>query len=399
MLKFLCAGMLIVSALVAEASLFAAAAQPQRDDRFFMLRDPFRQRRNILVPRDFRPPGTLRAEPRVEPRIEPTRGVVYGSSADADAARTAPATEYVVVMGDTLADQLAQGLADAFAEERPEVAVIKKTRDSTGFVRDDVFNWVAEGPRLLEGEKATAVVVMLGMNDRQVLRDETGAHQPRSDRWRELYNKRIEDFLTKLKEKNAPVFMVGLPAMQLARLSADMPYFNEIFRERAQKAGTAYIDIWEGFVDERGDFALFGPALDGQRRRLRMNDGVHFSKVGARKLAHFVERDLIRLFASRSGPTVTPQETVPDPGPGPRPIAGPVISLSIPSAQISVLAGSSPRTVPMDSTASRTLVEGLPAHPVVGRADDFRWQQPAIATEASPATPEQRAAAPASIAR
>jgi hypothetical protein len=395
MLKSLSVAILVVSAVFAEAAVFAASAQPMRDERFFFLRDPFRPRQGpFMAPRDFRPPVQ-----RAEPRVEPSRGVVYNSSAEADAARPQPAAEYVVVLGDTLADQLAQGLADGFAEERPEVAVIKKTRDSTGFVRDDVFNWVEEGPRLLEGEKATAVVVLLGMNDRQVLRDETGAHEPRSDRWRELYAKRVEDFLTKLKEKSLPVFMVGLPAMRLPRLSADMPYLNEIFRERAQKVGVTFIDVWEGFVDERGDFALFGPALDGQRRRLRLNDGVHFSKVGARKLAHFVERDLVRLFGSRTGPTPTPQETVPDPGPGPRPIAGPVISLSTPSAQTSVLAGSSPRTVPMDSTASRTLVEGLPAQPVAGRADDFRWQQPAIATEASPATPEQRAAAPANIAR
>jgi hypothetical protein len=396
MLKILSAAILITSALSAEAALFAAMAQVTRDDRFFMLRDPFRPRRGpFLVPRDFRSP----TEPRAEPRVEPARGVAYNSSAEADANRTDPATEYVIVLGDTLADQLAQGLADAFAEERPEVAVIKKTRDSTGFVRDDVFNWMEDGPRLLDGEKATALIVLLGMNDRQVLRDETGAHEPRSDRWRELYSKRVEDFLTKLKEKNLPVFMVGLPSMRLPRLSADMPYFNEVFRERAQKLGITFVDIWEGFVDENGDFAMFGPALDGQRRRLRLNDGVHFSKVGARKAAHFVERDLVRLFASRTGPSLTPQEAVPDPGPGTRPIAGPVISLSTPSAQTSVLAGSSPRTVPMDSTASRTLVEGLPAQPIAGRADDFRWKQPGIATEDGPATPEQRAAAPASIAR
>jgi hypothetical protein len=399
MLKFITVAMLIAAAAVAESAAFVsqASAQDRGDDRYFMLRDPFRPQRRgpslspLTVPRELRPVPALPAEPR----SDLPAGVVYGSSAEADAARPQPATEYVIVLGDTLADQLAQGLADAFSDDRPEVAVIKKTRDSSGFVRDDVFNWLEQGPAFLAAEKPTAVVVLLGMNDRQVLRDETGAHEPRSDRWRELYAKRVEDFLTKLKEKNVPVFMVGLPSMRLPRLSADMPYLNEIFRERTQKVGANYIDIWEGFVNERGDYTVSGPALDGQMRRLRLNDGVHFTKVGARKLAHFVERDLVRLFGTRTGPTAIPQEPVPEPGPGPRPLAGPVISLAIPSAQTGVLAGSSPRTVPMDSTASRTLVEGLPAQPVPGRADDFRWQP---ATAAAP-TAEQTAAAPTGIAR
>jgi hypothetical protein len=409
MIRTVRTGLILAAALAGASSLAGVAiAQDSRDDRYFMLRDPFRPNRGpLMVPRDFPLPGGL-PPPAAEPRVEQPGGVVYTSSAEADAQRLTPASEYVLVLGDTLADQLALGLADAFAADRPEVAVIKRTRDSTGFVRQDVFNWVEQGPMMAGAEKATVIVVILGMNDRQVLRDETGAHEPRSERWREIYGKRVEDFLTRLKEKNVPIFMVGLPSMRLPQLSADMPYINEIFRERAQKVGATYIDVWDGFVNERGDFAFMGPALDGQMRRLRMNDGVHFTRIGARKLAHFVERDLVRLFGSRSTPLPQPQDLTPDPGPGPRPLAGPVIPLTTPTGQSAVLAGSGPRTVPMDSYAIRTLVEGLPAEPVQGRADDFRWEQPSAsvpqpappAAAARPAAPAEQVAAPGSgIAR
>ena len=382
------------AALLIALSAFAApaSAQDARDDRYFMLRDPFRPRRGLLItPRDLEPrQPSIPAEPPV------IGGVVFNSAANADRVRLNPAREYVLVLGDTLADQLAQGLADAFATERPEVAVIKRTRESSGFVRADFYDWVEQGPPMVAAEKATAVIVMLGMNDRQGLRDETGLHPPRSDRWRELYAKRLEDFLTKLKDSKVPVYIVGLPSMRLPQLAADMPYLNEIFRERAQKVGVTYVDIWDGFVNEKGDFIVMGPALDGQLRRLRLPDGVHFSRFGGRKAAHFVERDLLRLFASRAGSPALPLDT-PDPGPGPRPVAGPVISLSVPSAQTGALAGGGPRTVPMDSTAARTLVEGLPAEIVPGRADDFRVPQPAAAAPAP--APGQAATVPAGVAR
>lgn len=204
------------------------------------------------------------------------------------------------MIGDTMAQQLAQGLAEAFFTEHPEVAVIKKVRAASGHVRQDFYNWVTEAGNIVANDRATAFVVMLGVNDRQQLRDEKGFHDFRSDRWREIYAKRIDDFLAKLKEKNTPIYVVGMPAVSLQRGSADMQYVNEILRERVARAGVRYVDIWEGFVDEQGQFASTGPAMDGQMRRLRAGDGVHFTRFGSRKLAHFVERDLVAVEFARA---------------------------------------------------------------------------------------------------
>ncbi len=78
------------------------------------------------------------------------------------------------------------------------------------------------------------------------------------------------------------------------RAGADIPFLNDLYRSRADKAGIVYIDVWDGFVDEDGRFAQSGPDFEGQTRRLRAGDGVHFTQAGARKLAHFVEREIDR---------------------------------------------------------------------------------------------------------
>ena len=244
MARFVPARFFLAAAVLAGALSVAtdiARAQGMSDDRYFILRDPFRR----SVP-FFNFPFGRDSHPRpsnVEPPSDQPVGTVYGSTADADNERPSPATEYVLVFGDTLADQLAQGLADAFVADRPEVAIVKKTKASTGFVRADVYDWPARIPSLLAAEKVTAIALMLGANDRQPLRDETGAHEPRSERWRELYGKRVEDTLNRLKEKGVPVFIVGLPAMRSPRLSDDMEYINDILHERAEKTGTYYVDI------------------------------------------------------------------------------------------------------------------------------------------------------------
>jgi hypothetical protein len=101
----------------------------------------------------------------------------------------------------------------------------------------------------------------------------------------------------------------------------------------AGKTGITYVDVWDGFVDEAGCFLQKGPDFEGQIRQLRSYDGVYFTKPGARKLAHYVEREITRLLAARSAPIALPTEpATPDanamPGqPAPRPLAGPIVPL------------------------------------------------------------------------
>jgi hypothetical protein len=322
-----------------------------------------------------------RNERRDEPREkeDPTVGTVYNSAAaaDADVRRPEKPQEYVVVIGDTMADQLSQGLAEAFFGEHQEIAVIKKVRASSGLVRSDFFDWFKEAENIVKNERASAFVVMIGSNDRQALRDKNNSHEIRSDQWRELYAKRVDDFLAKLKEKNTPIYVVGMPPVSAARANADMQYLNEIFRERAARAEVRFVEVWEGFIDEQGQFATSGAAMDGQIRRLRISDGVHFTRTGARKLAFYVERDLLRLFESRVRSPYLPYGVDLDAiKSGVRPAIGPAIPLTIPVGQGRVLEGeqrnaSTPNF--LDDSTKKTLVDGVPPAPVDGRADDFRW--------------------------
>jgi hypothetical protein len=387
--------------VLAAAASPAAAQWPSRDDRYFFFpRDPYQrgmQHPFNNFPREARPPRPI----DLGPPPEPEGGTIYGSAEAADKHRATQATHYVVVVGDSLADQLAQGLADAFFEERPEIAIVKKTRGSSGLVRADFYDWPVQLPGLLENEKINAIVVMLGANDRQALRDQAGQHEFRTDRWRELYIQRVDAMITAARAKGVPVFIVGQPSMQNPRLHADLPYINEILRERAQALGAVYVDVWDGFVNEAEAFVFMGPALDGQIRRLRMGDGVHFTRVGARKIAHYVERDLIRLFDQGPRGPILPHDT-PETAPAPagRPVAGPVLPLTQPSGSVGQLAGGEgPRNAGADATAARVLVEGMPAEPVGGRADDFRWPRSAVTVAPQEGTQKaaQPAAAPASV--
>jgi len=388
------------------------------------------------------------------------------SRAPGPAKRDTVAERNVLVLGDAMADWLGYGLEDAYSEQ-PDMGVIRKHKTVSGLIkyqpRGEPADWAAAARGILANEKPDAIVVMLGMHDRQAIREaatekktdkkdprakpdaktdakpadaakpkpegstETaktdaaksgdkpadaelddaaendapptgapdksartggGLYEFRDERWVELYAKKIEEMISVLKSKGVPVLWVGLPAIRGPKGTSDMLFLDALYRDAAGKAGITYVDVWDGFVDEAGRFLQKGPDFEGQIRQLRTSDGIFLTRAGARKLAHYVEREVTRLLASRSGPIALPIEpATPDanavPGqPAPRPLAGPILPLVASSVGTDqLLGGPGSRPAAVDALAARTLVKGEALAAPAGRADDFSWPRREIGRE------------------
>jgi hypothetical protein len=197
------------------------------------------------------------------------------------------------------------------------------------------------------------------------------------------------------------VLWVGLPVVRGPKATADTLFLDSLYRDAAGKAGITYVDVWDGFVDEAGRFVQQGPDFEGQIRRLRSYDGVYFTKAGARKLAHYVEREINRLLAARSAPIVLPSEpATPDanalPGqPALRPLAGPILPLVASSVGTDqLLGGPGARSVAIDALAARVLVKGESLSAPAGRADDFAWPRREVRHERVKGEPAMALASP-----
>jgi hypothetical protein len=355
---------------------------------------------------------------------------VDSSRAPAPRKPDTPPTTTVMIFGDSLADWLAYGFEDAMTDT-PEIGVIRKARVGSGLIRYDQRNesqeWAQPIREALAAEKPDFVVMMIGLNDRQAFRVRAGqakAEKPQSEkpeaqdqeqenpeqpniiapeqqrknapgiyefqseRWEELYTRRIDETIAALKSRGVPVFWVGLPALRGQKAQADASYLNDLFRARAEKAGVVYVDIWDGFVDEQGRYAVQGPDYEGQNRRLRTSDGIHFTKAGARKLAHYLEREINRVGPIQPATVALPepqQQTPSDRAGGAtaRPLAGPAVPLAPFARAGEELIGMGPiRSDKSDwasQAANAVLIKGDTLPAPAGRADDFAWPRRGIA--------------------
>ena len=385
--------------------------------------------------------GYRQRERTPSPRLrERAREIERDYSRAPPATQRRDATVKIVVMGDANADWLASGLEEAFSDD-PEIAVVRKHRTDSGLVRYDQrrdSEWPQVAREIIAAEKPDLVVMMIGNNDRQTIREKAPpaapanalpeqpteaspakspdsgrpsverqhpkltpgqarqeAHGPwefRSEKWEQAYVKRIAGTIAALKSGGGPVIWVGLPAQRDTDATTDASYLNELYRSEAEKEGIAYADIWGGFVDEAGNFSSQGPDYLGQTRRLRSSDGVYFTKFGARKLAHYVEREIDRIVGNKSMPVALAVPAAPDPqapnakagAAAQRPAAGPVVPLTQTNIAPEELLGGD------RASMTGALATGGPLPAPIGRADDFSWPRGIINVE--PPGPEVAAA-------
>ncbi len=317
-------------------------------------------------------------------------------------------SSHIVVMGDSLANLLANGLDDAL-NNRPDVEVVHKAKPDSGLVRSDFYDWPKAVSDLLASDQKISIgVVLLGLNDRQPIREGETVHDPLSPRWLELYLDRIDAIANAFAGKRVPLIWVGAPPMQNGRLSADLVTLNDLYRQRVEKAGGQYVDLWGGFVDAENRYTATGPDVSGQPVRLRLGDGIHFTTAGARKAAHFVDLVIRRMIEAAPQNSVIALPVSPETGapsapelqPGgverlidqmvagvptiglpaalqARPLAGPIQPLTgqvAPSEQpllasITEARGRGDAALQLE----RVFGQGIAPDPVSGRLDDYRW--------------------------
>lgn len=303
-----------------------------------------------------------------------------------------PPTFFVAVMGDSLGQLLAQGMTEAMADQQPEVGVLNKGHESSGLVRDDFYDWTAAVKELLaSGQKINVAVMLIGSNDHQAIRENGASYDPGTPEWNEAYAKRIETIAGMFRDAKVPLLWVGLPIMKNDRFSAEMASLNDLYREHAATAGATFIDVWDDFADEQGRFTSYGPDVNGQAVRIRSNDGVHFTRAGARKLAEFVDPEIKRIFDANKpkddAALATIETTNPAGTSAPnlnkivpvKPPIGPVLPLTgpalAPNGELATGAQGGQKGA-AQSVVERTFINGDSLPPKPGRADDFTWPPP-----------------------
>ena len=323
------------------------------------------------------PPKAVVSAPRAAPAAVPEEKVV----------QKLDNAQKILVVGDFLAGGLGVGMEAAF-QDSPGILIETHSNVASGLVRDDYYNWPAQLTKFMDEAKPAMVVVMLGANDRQQMVTDGGKEKFRTDGWYAEYQRRVMNFGKDVTSRKIPLLWVGLPAFDSPGMTADAVQMNLLYRKQVESIGGEFVDVWDGFVSENGDFIITGSDINGQQVRLRTSDGINLTEAGRRKLAFYVEKPARRILGTQASPDLVRLDSSSMPSvdlsSNPAVHTAP-ISLSdanldggtalLGGAALPISTGKSPR--------DKLVQDGEMAPPPAGRVDDYRLPPPKSAAELS----------------
>lgn len=193
-----------------------------------------------------------------------------------------PTSGTVLLLGDSLMG----GMVPGFRQEMDRAFVLKdKHRSSTGLTNRDYYNWPQEAGNFARAEPANVVFIHLGGNDGQDMTVNGAWHKFGSAAWSQTYQKRAEELIGNVQAAlpNATIVWIGLPAMQPEKYNSKMAVISSLQKNAAVARGIAYVDGYEAMG---AVYSKDGPTVEGARKILRLDDGIHYSREGGRMIAH-----------------------------------------------------------------------------------------------------------------
>lgn len=170
--------------------------------------------------------------------------------------------------------------------------VERKGKVSTGLTRDDVFDWPAEVRRLMDVHHPQVVVAQFGGNDAQPLISPTEGRQGLfEDGWIKDYTRRVTGLCDDITATGALPIFVGMPVMRSSSFSRRMATLNGITSDAMAACGGRYVPIADLSADSKGAYRA-DVRFGGRSGRMRMDDGIHFTRLGGMYIADHLSKRL-----------------------------------------------------------------------------------------------------------
>ncbi|HEX6313122.1 MAG TPA: DUF459 domain-containing protein, partial [Acidimicrobiia bacterium] len=218
------------------------------------------------------------------------------------------------VGGDSLAIVPGQSVLESFpGTSEGAISMVRPDVDgwvSTGLARPEVLNWPLHLQEQTAALDPDVVVLTLGSNDDQALTGAPGGatiSQGDAEQWVDEYRRRVGGLMDQIIAEGRTLVLVGVPIVRDGGRSAEYNTINTIFMEEAAKRDdrVIFVDTWELFQDENGNYADYLPNEAGEAVKYRADDGIHLTGAGGDVVAKQIYRQLSDQFDLTSWKTTT----------------------------------------------------------------------------------------------
>lgn len=208
------------------------------------------------------------------------------ANGDAPAPRYGVTEKLALTKGDKIlfaGDSLMQGLVphitrglrrDGFSH------YLDASKQSTGFSYPATFDWPGKIKTAIMRDGVNTVVIFIGANDAWSLASGGKLYSFGSPPWKAEYTRRVREVVQFAHQHKARVMWLELPPMHYDNLTKGRQVLNDIYRQVALEESAIFIPTARVVSDDQEKFGLFKTLADGKMAQTRLDDGVHFTKLG-----------------------------------------------------------------------------------------------------------------------
>ncbi|MCE3036559.1 DUF459 domain-containing protein [Helicobacter sp. faydin-H20] len=191
-----------------------------------------------------------------------------------------PQTSFLLI-GDSMMQGIATSLAPQLKKLNMQVSNIAK--QSTGLTYTNFFNWPEKLEEELQEKEFDIIVVMVGANDPWTIKRNIYF---KTEEWNAIYTDRIQSILQIAKYHQALVIWYEVPLVKNKKLSARLPHLNSLYQQNVESSNNLFLQTNQIFAPD-GNYIAFLQE-ENKSISLRANDGIHFTRSGAKILANLL---------------------------------------------------------------------------------------------------------------
>lgn len=184
----------------------------------------------------------------------------------------------ILLVGDSMALFLNYSFTKEFQkQEYLDFRIVGKS--ATSLSVPEYFDWPKHLKTVLELHTYDLILIHLGANDAQSIRDSKNIYKMGTPEWKTIYSYRLREMITIAKQNQAQVYWIGLPPMQNAFFNQEVKLLNELAESICKEENIRFFSTWDILGDNEGNYTKI-KSYKGRPVLIRTEDGIHVNLNG-----------------------------------------------------------------------------------------------------------------------
>ncbi|WP_370932016.1 hypothetical protein [Bartonella sp. DGB1] len=206
----------------------------------------------------------------------------------------------ILLLGDMLTTPIKNGLSRTIDFKENPIELIEASNYNAQLLNFSAKNIINDVNNILDYNNPNFVIIAIGYADVIKLDRELATISLFNNSWQKDYEQQLITLITPLLKRNIDFALVGTLPHPSKNANRIAKIINEITQKIAKKYNITFINMWNNFANDYGQFSEVGFTKEGKLTKLRYKNNADFTTEGEDKLAYYISEEITNKFFNKN---------------------------------------------------------------------------------------------------